>query len=349
MALTDEQYQQIFRYADDEMSPDELKAFEASLLENKELQGEVEFYKQVRLLSESVEEKTRGAYLSPAEEKKSSAEEIGPMLADARKKWENQYEDELKLKYGITEAITIATSGQKNKKRSINFSVWLIAASLIGLISLGILWWYNQDKKDNSTVSNNTKKTDSTGVTNSKTRDSTGNNIQIQPTPQPETASSGNIAERTEDDKWNTLFANNFKPDSVPRNKEGALETAFGYYEDGQFQKASREFENADIGPATRGDEDYRNLMRFYIHYYQALSYMAENINISKSISELQKAINISPNAAWKTKSQWYLALAHLKKGETKTAQALLKQVADNHDVEELKRRALALSEALAD
>ena len=59
MALTDEQYQQIFKYSDNEMEAEELKAFEAALAENKELRDEVEFYKQVRLLSESIDEKTK--------------------------------------------------------------------------------------------------------------------------------------------------------------------------------------------------------------------------------------------------------------------------------------------------
>src|SRR5688572_2901077 len=103
MALTDEQYQQIFRYADNEMNATELKTFEAALLENKELRDEVELYKQIRLLSDSVEQKTSNANSPSAVEKKSSHKEIIAMLADARKKWENEYEDESKIKYGITE------------------------------------------------------------------------------------------------------------------------------------------------------------------------------------------------------------------------------------------------------
>src|SRR5687768_262046 len=130
MALTDEQYQQIFRYADDEMDADELKAFEGALVENKELRDEVEFYKQVRALSESVEEKTRDTDPWPADEKKSSTEETWAMLTDARKKWENLYEDDLKLKYGIKPSTNVPPDRQKNKIRRINISRLLIAASL---------------------------------------------------------------------------------------------------------------------------------------------------------------------------------------------------------------------------
>ena len=70
MALTDEQYQRIFRYVDEEMDADEVKAFEAAILENKELCDEVELYKQVRLLSESVEEKIADKDQWQQEEKK---------------------------------------------------------------------------------------------------------------------------------------------------------------------------------------------------------------------------------------------------------------------------------------
>ena len=344
MALTDEQYQQIFRYADNEMNAAELKTFEAALVANKELQEEVELYKQIRSLSESVEEKTSKTNPWLSEEKKSD-KETWSMLAEARKKWENQYEDELKLKYGISDSITIAKS-QKSKIRRINFSGWLIAASLIGLISLGTVWWYYKDKKEDSKVSINNKKADS-GVVTDRTRDSVENIIQIQPTPPPESASSKNIDERKEENKRNVLFADNFKPDSVPPDKEGPLETAFAYYENKQFEKASREFENADIGPVTRGDaEEYTKLLTFYIHYYQALSYLAASIKTSQAISELRKAITTSPDAAWTTKAQWYLALAYIKSDEVNQAKALLKEVAGNNIVPGLKQKAIALSEA---
>ena len=107
MALTDEQYHQIFSYVDQEMDADEVKAFEAALMENRELYYELEFYKQVRLLGDSVEQKTRGKDRFRDEQKKISHEQTSAMLARARKNWENTYEDELKLKYGITEAACI--------------------------------------------------------------------------------------------------------------------------------------------------------------------------------------------------------------------------------------------------
>lgn len=345
MALTDEQYNQIFRYADGEMNTDERKAFEAALLENKELYDEVELYKQIQSLSESVEQKTTNTDLS--EEKISNNKKVWTIINDARKNWETQYEDDLKLKYGIAEAKNIPAEEQKNKIRRINISRWLMAASLIGLISVGAFWWYSNDEKNALTVDSTKKKTDSINVATNKT-DSVENIIRIQPTPAQENASSKNIAKNKEKEKLGVLFANNFQPDSAPPEKEGPLENAFFSYENKQYEKASRDFEEADIGPVTRGDqEDQRKLMTFYIHYYKALSYIAANINTSKAITELKTAITTSPDEEWTAKAQWYLVLAYLKNGEAKTAQELLKQVSGNDEAKELKQKAIALSKAI--
>ena len=347
MALTDEQYQQIFRYADNEMNATESEKFEASLIENKELRDEVELYKQIRLLSESVEQKTSNIQTSFSEEKKSGNKEIKAMLAEARNKWENEYEDELKIKYGITESINIP-GREKHKIRRIKISSWLVAASFIVLISLAILWWNNRDKNDDSKAAINNKKTDSAFVTERQTKDTVGNIIQIQPTPPTETASSKNIAERKENKKLIALFADNFKPDSVPADKEGPLETALAFYENEQYEKASREFENVDIGPVTRGAEtDIQKLTTFYLPYYKALSYMAGNVNNSKVITELKKAIATSPDKLSKIRAQWYLALAYLKNGDIEASQVLLKQVAVSNESKELKQKAITLSKAL--
>lgn len=344
MALTDEQYNHISRYADGEMDTDERKAFEAALLEKKELYDEVEFYKQIQSLSESVEQKTTNTDLSV--EKINTDKKVWTLINDARKNWESQYENDLKLKYGFAEAKNISAEEKKYNTRRIDISRWLIAATLIGLISVGVFWWYSNNTKNVVTVDK--KKTDSINVTNNKKIDSVENIVPIQPTPSQENTTSENLAKNKEKEKLGVLFANNFQPDSAPPDKEGPLENAFFSYENKQYEKASRDFEEADIGPITRGDqEDHRKLMTFYIHYYKALSYMATKINISKAITELNTAITASPDEEWKAKAQWYLALAHLRKGEAQPALALLKQVAVNDDAKELKQKAIALSKTL--
>lgn len=88
MALTDEQYEQIFRYVDKEMDGAELEAFEAALNENKGLHDELDFYKQVRSLGESVEQKIRGNDPLQGEEKKAAMKKHGqcwPMRGRAGK------------------------------------------------------------------------------------------------------------------------------------------------------------------------------------------------------------------------------------------------------------------------
>ena len=346
MALTDEQYNQIFRYADGEMDTNERKVFEAALLENKELYDEVEFYKQIQSLSESVEQKTTDTDLSV--EKINTDKKVWTLISDARKNWETQNEYDFKLKYGIAEAKNIPAEEEKKRIRRISMSRWLIAATLIGLISVGVFWWYFSDTKNVVTVDVDNIKKDSINVSNNKKMDSEENIVPIQPTPSQKNASSKNLAKNKEKEKLDLLFANNFQPDSAPADKEGPLENAFFSYENKQYEKASRDFEEADLGPVTRGDqEDHRKLMTFYSHYYKALSYMATNINISKAVTELKTAITASPDEEWKAKARWYLALAHLSKGEAKPALALLKQVAVNDEAKELKQKAVALSKTL--
>ena len=344
MALTDEQYRQVFRYADGEMDTDERKAFEATLAENNELRDEVHFYIQVARLGKSVEEKISNADTWQTSQKKSDDEEIKGMLADARRNWENQYEDTLKAEYHVTDA-PASISGESNV-RKINVSEWLIPASVIALISVGIFWWYYRDRNETSKASIITKTTDSTIAT--KITDSIENNIQKEPTSELENPSSKDLGKQIDDRKFSTLFASNFTPDALPLDKEGPLETAFIHYENRQYQEATRQFEIADIGPPTRGDpQDGRTLMAFYRHYYQALSYLASNANMPKTITELNKAITKSPDAGWKAKAQWYLALAHLKSGDIPKTISLLKEVIRTDKTNRLRENAIELNKAL--
>jgi hypothetical protein len=348
MAMTDEQYKQILRYVDGEMDTDEQKKFEAALVENKELSDEVKFYKEIRLLSESVEQKTSSTDLFLSEEKKRDSEEVWTMINNARKNWENQYEDDLKLKYEITAGgKDIPEEEQKNNTRGINISKWLIAATLAGIAALGMFWWYLKTTKDNNQIVVNNKAGDSVIINNKKTDSVSKTDLPIISDSSRKRTFEQNLAERRSE-KIKALFENNFKPDAAPPDKEGPLESAFVNYENKAYEKASMDFERADIGPVTRGyPEDNRKLMAFYIHYYKALSYMAANSDTLKTFSELRKAIDTSPDKAWKGKAQWYLALVYLKNGHTKIARTLLKQVAVNNDVKELRQKAISLSKEL--
>jgi hypothetical protein len=349
MALTDKQYQQIFRYVDEEMDADEGKAFEAAILENKELRDEVELYKQVRSLSESVEEKIVDKDQWQQVEKKSK-EETWAMITEARKQWEKQYEPDLRLKNEI-DAIKEKSeyqSAQKPRTAKLSSFKWLAAAVVVGVVCLSVALWFFMSKKDNSESVAQTTARDSV--------ESSGEKVAGKPVIDSSTISDSsflgekmpleNLAKKSKTTK--ELFEQNFTPDPAPADKEGPLEDAFSSYEDKLFAKAGREFEAADLGPLTRGVEgDHQKLTTFYLHYFKALSYMAADIKTPKAISELRTAIDLSADETWKEKARWYLALAYLKDGKIESVVGLLKQIAANDGSTELKQKALALIKAL--
>lgn len=352
MALTDEQYSQVFRYADGEMNADERKAFEALLLENKELNDEVELYKLVQSLSESVEQKTRNTEFVPTEEKKSEEEKISSILNHSRKKWESEQEAELKLKYGVNtnEEKHNTAQPRQNKVIRMDSRKWLVAAAVAGIVCLGAGWWYLNYVKNNNTAIVNNEIGDSTNVINKTTdRVSTGSTISTDSQALKDKILEGTIA-KIKTEKRKALYTTHFKPDPAPVDKDELLEPAFVNYENRQYKQAIRDFEMVDIGPLTRGGEaDKQKINAFYIHYYKALSYMASNNNTTKAVEELKKSITNSPDEGWKVKAQWYLALAHLKRDETEKTQALLKEVSRNDKSSELKQKAIALSKALSE
>ena len=265
MALTDEQYKQLFRYANGEMNTAEKKAFEAALPGNKELSDEVDFYKELRSLSESVEQKTTNPDLFLSGGKKHHNKKVWAIMNDARKNWEIQYEDHLKLKYGITaKEKTIPGEDQKNKIRRINISKWLTAAVLSGVAILGVFWWFAQDRNEDSIVSVN-KKADSPVVNENKVADSPENIVHTQPMLPQENASPKNIAEtkeikqnknrvaeQTSKKKYNiesvkrqTLFANHFKQDATPADADIRLRRALAFYNASDYDSALQAFEKS--------------------------------------------------------------------------------------------------------
>ena len=100
MGLTDTQYNQIERYVGGEMEPSEKEAFEAALLQNNELAEEVEAYKEIFALADSLEQKI-GEIVQRSSEVKTSNKEIQNLLKKERKYWEEHYETELKHMHGL--------------------------------------------------------------------------------------------------------------------------------------------------------------------------------------------------------------------------------------------------------
>jgi hypothetical protein len=350
MALTDQQYQKILQYSADEMSPDERKAFENSLLENKELYTELEFYIQLQSLSDSIEKKTGDAASLAFNAEKEIPKEYCKEIANARKNWEEKYENELKLKYGIGDTKTILNEEKKSIQINSSASRWLLAATLIGLISLAIFLLYSQDKKDSNVAINN-KETDSAVTSDNLKTDSPKNML-----PQ-ENTSSKNIPEEKEMTqkanekakqdsknnypidaaKYESLFASNFVKDTTPADADGRLRRAFALYNNSDFVNALLSFDKSET-LVKRGIDEHKALTKFYTDYYRALSYLSID-STTTAISYLKDSIASSPDIFWKSKVEWYLALAYLKAGNITEAKRLLQLISSNQAAREYKEK----------
>ena len=343
MKLTDEQYNQVAKFVDGEMEKAEHAAFEAMLHENEALKEEVELYEQIRSLGSSIAQKLGSESLSSPAGKTGEANDGLLLIKQARGHWENEREDNCKRKHGIAMVgeNKNKTEGPGSGRRINGWMKLAVAAALTGIISIVVTWYLGNKFNDPKVVVN--KQADRT-YTKGNTRADTSMNLpQDKPSTPIKDLSPEAIADREENKiqkqikdstrafgkpvnqvKAITLFARYFKPDAVPSLREGPLESAFDYYEKHKYNEAITAFDNADLGPVTRDLDNSEQRFLFYIHYYKALSYMASNSKPSNAIAELKKAISYTPNKAWQTKTEWYLALAYLKNNEVNNAKKWL-------------------------
>jgi tetratricopeptide (TPR) repeat protein len=202
-----------------------------------------------------------------------------------------------------------------------------IAAVTIGIIIIGVLW-YVQGRKENQQVATSVKKADTSMAVIKPDTIQHRNNIAAATAAQntKDVDSAKKLVRKTDEE----LFADNFKPDAVPGDIEGPLEDAFTYYQQHRYKDAATEFTSADINEATRGFEADPKQTAFYACYYAGLSYLAAN-HAAAAIAELKKASDQSPGDLSQIKTQWYLALAYLKSGDTQAAKKLLSNVSSAH------------------
>ena len=131
------------------MEPVEKETFEATLLQDDELAEEVEAYKEISALADSIEQKVTEA-AQPSSEKAIPDNETWELLEQERKYWEEYHEPEFKHVHNLSElnGTNIAGEELRGKVISINRKKWLAAAVVIGIIgSASLLWWYVQPAK----------------------------------------------------------------------------------------------------------------------------------------------------------------------------------------------------------
>ncbi len=370
MELSDEQYGQVLRYADGEMNATESKAFEAVLIHNTTIRDEVEFYKEIRTLIESVDEKIYNIHKDTGE-KKTGTDKVLRMIKQARANWENSHENDLRQEHGmpLREVRNVHTEDFKRplkeepKVKRMYLYQWLAAAVLMGFVCIGVTFQYLRNKNaDQGLVYNKKEPNSKVAVENKNTESQKENNIPDTTSSQVNSSASDNASRNStvpdrisiEKSKREKLFVKNFEPDNLPAQIPAPLEDPSAFYSDRKPEKAIQEYKNllADIKDAknsdleARGEDKEVELIAFYAHYYLAQSYMSVN-NMKNAMQELGNAISKAPDKIWKNKVQWYMALAFLKTGQIHMAETLLEKVAKNERPNNYKQRAIKLIDEL--
>ncbi len=372
MELSEQQYNQIIRYVEDEMEPSEKQAFEAALLQDSELAEEVQGYKETRLVAAGVQQKLCGLDVILTKEKNNKAE-VWNLLQQERQQWEQQHEEMFRQEHGLTISKTNITPREQGKVLRMNRQKWLMAAVIIGIICLGsVIWWYGQEETVQPDITIQPKEPN-TGAKDQQI-DKSENKIHPDTTSPKQTVPSSNttdpstnLAQQSAKDRSareksyqlnkierEALYASNFQPDGLPEDKPDGLKEAFTHYETGVYPEAIASYKKTLTDPQiieedqelTRDENGEKERTRFYAHYYLAQSYLVIN-HSAEAITELKKALQESPTIYWQCKAEWYLALAYLKAGQRQKTQTLLQQVINNDPSGEYKLKAMALSRQL--
>jgi tetratricopeptide (TPR) repeat protein len=364
MKLTEEQYKQAARYVDGEMQGSEKESFEALLLQNNNLLEEVEAYKEIRSIGESIEDKISTIEQSIIE-KKNTHKEVWRMLEQARERWEQGHEGDLKdpplfIAPKVPSLQREKAQGKiRGRKMGRRFAA---AAVVIGLISLSITWWYQHkeekdlkitiDQKEQSVKSIPSNKQNTPGYSPNK---DTAVSIKVPTSSTTSPVSQAIIAKQNKEQKEKAvrerLVKEYFVRDSLPFEVPDALATPFNFYKDHKDKEAIRGYSKIledskaledDSEVSTRSKNETEQT-KFYAHYYLAQSYLSIN-NTQDAIRELKSAIEESPSLYWKSKGQWYLALAYLKAGQEQKTKGLLKQVKSNDPSGVYREKAIQLN-----
>lgn len=282
--------------------------FEEEIAANEELSAYVATYRHIETAMGN-----RESHNEQEEVLKSSLKKLNAVYFDTEQH------------HSAVKKITEATRQAHHQPKIQAWKTIAIAASVIGIIALSVLW-FMQDKKRNEPAvaytnedsAINNIKTDTTGVQNVRPVIAKDNVDTVRKQPLALT-----LQKREE------LFNKNFKTDAVPENVEGPLEDAFTYYDEQQYDNAATEFTTADLS-STRGSETDTKLTAFYAGYYAGVSYLAGN-KTNKAIATLNHSLAIKPDALSGIKNQWYLGLAYLKTGEMDKAVQLFTQIASNN------------------
>jgi tetratricopeptide (TPR) repeat protein len=326
-------FEKIEDYLNGTMTVDEKQLFEVEMAGNQELASAFKVYKAIEEEMRSKEKHSEAAAAL-----KSTLDKTQARYFKGEANHNNELTDRNEvLKPATNTASTIdsvdRTNATFNKPRRTNqWTRFAIAAVILAVVALSTTW-YLRNTKDTQKIALNNKPADTTAITPDKKEplakkdlpNKSSSPVNHQPN---QKIPPYNKARQSKSSK--ALFAQNFKPDAAPQHKEGLLEEPLQLYADKNYKDAIETFEMAKAALETRGNSNTK-LTYFNTHYYLALSYLAADTGLTTAITELNAALNSSPDNLLKSKAMWYLALAYLKNGDINKAEALLKKIVSDN------------------
>ncbi len=315
--MNEQWFEKIEDYLSGRMSAEEQLRFEEEMATDKELATDLNVYREI-------EEEMRDDETHHKEETalKNSLEKLNKIYFPSS---DNSIEQMTEPKiYPL-------------RKKIKPWKIISIAAGILGIIALGSILYLNRTK-NRAEVAVNKNKVDTSHLQKPAPSQNLAENK--------DTINETNNSRLPENINPETLYAQNFAPDALPEDTEGALEDAFDAYRNKKYKEAIGAINSADLNAATTRSETDTALIKFYAYYYKAQCFLTTG-NAAEAIINLKNALDYCVDNYNKIKVNWYLALAYLKTGRLKLSNDLLTKIAADRDETKYKKQAEALKEKL--
>lgn len=312
MRLSLDQYHKIQQYLDDAMTSEQEKQFVDEVGRNSILQEYLQFELELRQNLALIS----GQIKTPEIKKEFHDEShIKNLIEKAGNEWQKAQEG----KSSSVSSVVVDSEEVKNNKTIFSRLWFSFAAACLALIVFGGIWFMisKTDKTsltDSRKTDSGTEKSDSKEIAESKTKDS----LRQPPIPKQAVNFVG-------------LYKKFYKKDKIPELMPAVLAEALFDYENSDYKKLQN-FDLIDL-PTLRGgsgkDIDSDQAVKEFGHFYKGLAFLQAN-NLTQAADNLEWVIDSAKNKQLLIKGQWYQALIHIKKGDTRKAFPLLASVAND-------------------
>lgn len=338
MGITEQQYEDIQKYLDGRMQPEELVAFEQQLQTDPLLKEFLLFEQELRLNLDYIQDNAGPKSSSDLAESNSQFDDPAFILNLIKQGNKNEAGDKTNSSPSPLHVVSKEESPvvRENTLHSFPFARYMAAAACLIFLAMGILWLASNNNEPQTVAkTNGSEKIDLTGDSKKETS----------------TASTTSDTSKSTDPfiaKANTaaLFKKYYKREEVPAQIPEQLADALNDYSAKDYVTIQQiDLENL---PKSRGAEAVEGpqYVKEIGTYFKGLSYI-ETANYQQAISYLQRLADNATNSQLKGSAQWYLALSYLKINHTGKAVSLLTAVSNNVNAVPFKRDAEEILVAL--